>query len=90
MAGTDDCGGMAEVGAGRHREWGHFDTWHEVKEKKDMPWVEERCLFVRRMPDGSEFYFYGMMISSNVVRMSLYHKDIGWWHIVKWKYERGC
>lgn len=55
-----------------------------------MPWVEERCLFVRRMPDGSEFYFYGMMISSNVVRMSLYHKDIGWWHIVKWKYERGC
>ena len=55
-----------------------------------MPWVEERCLFVRRMPDGSEFYFYGMMISSNVVRMSLYHNEIGWWHIVRWKYERGC
>lgn len=55
-----------------------------------MPWVEERCLFVRRMPDGSEFYFYGMMVSSNTVRMSLYHKDIDWWQIIRWKYERGC
>lgn len=54
-----------------------------------MPWVEERCLFVRKLPNGQEFYFYGMMVSSTTVRMFLYKKDIDWWQIARWKYERG-
>jgi hypothetical protein len=52
-----------------------------------MPFVGDRCLFVRRLPDGRDFYFYGFMETAKTVRMILLDKEVDWFHITRWKYE---
>ncbi len=53
-----------------------------------MPYVGERALFVRKLANGDEFFFYGMMETSKTVRMMLYPDiELDWYLISRWKYE---
>lgn len=59
-----------------------------MKDRKDMPYVGERALFVRKLANGDEFFFYGMMETSKTVRMMLYPDiELDWYLISRWKYE---
>lgn len=58
-----------------------------MNERRDMPYVGERCLFARKIGGGDEFLFYGEMIDGGTVRSLLYGTEIDWYLVSRWKRE---